>query len=85
MSTKSSFTRTKIVATIGPSSNTKAILTEMIANGVDVFRMNFSHGTHQDHLKLYNIIRGISKTVAVMVDLSGPKFRIGMVEKPFEA
>ena len=84
MTTKSSFTRTKIVATIGPASNTKEILTEMVEAGVDVFRLNFSHGTHEEHLKVYNIIREISKTVAVLVDLSGPKFRIGMVEQPFE-
>lgn len=85
MTSKSSFTRTKIVATIGPASNTKPILEEMIDKGVDVFRMNFSHGTHEEHLKVYKTIREISKAIAVMVDLSGPKFRIGMVEKPFEA
>ena len=86
MATKSklSFTRTKIVATIGPASNTKETLSDMLEAGVDVFRMNFSHGTHDEHLKFYNIIRDISKTIAVMVDLSGPKFRIGMVDKPFE-
>lgn len=84
MTTKSSFTRTKIVATIGPVSNTKPILTELITKGVDVIRLNFSHGTHEDHLKVYKIVREISNSIAVMVDLSGPKFRIGMVEKAFE-
>ena len=85
MTTKSSFTRTKIVATIGPASNTKQALTDLIEKGVDVIRLNFSHGTHEDHLKVYNIVREISTSIAVMVDLSGPKFRIGMVEKAFEA
>ena len=85
MTTKSSFTRTKIVATIGPASNTKPMLTELISKGVDVIRLNFSHGTHEDHLRVYKIIREISATVAVMVDLSGPKFRIGKIEKAFEA
>ncbi len=83
MTTKSSFTRTKIVATIGPASNTKAVLTDLLEAGVDAFRLNFSHGTHDEHLKVYNLIREISPTVAVLIDLSGPKFRIGLVEKPF--
>lgn len=84
MTTKSSFTRTKIVATIGPASNTKEKLQELIEAGVDVMRLNFSHGTHEDHLRVYKLIREISKTISVLVDLSGPKFRIGLVEKPFE-
>lgn len=84
MTTKSSFTRTKIVATIGPASNTKEKLQELIEAGVDVMRLNFSHGTHEDHLRVYKLIRELSNTVAVLVDLSGPKFRIGLVEQAFE-
>lgn len=84
--TKSSnFTRTKIVATVGPSSNTKAILKKMIIAGVDVFRLNFSHGDHETHQKTYELIRSTADTIAILVDLSGPKFRIGEVETPFTA
>ena len=82
---KSQFTRTKIVATVGPSSNTKLILSNMVKAGVDVFRLNFSHGDHESHKKIYNLIRKTSNTIAVLIDLSGPKFRIGTVEKPFIA
>ena len=85
MATKSFFTRTKIVSTIGPASNTKKKLQELIEAGVDVIRLNFSHGTHEDHLQVYKLIRELSSTVAVLVDLSGPKFRIGLVDQPFEA
>ena len=49
---KVSYNKTKIVATVGPSSSSKEMLRALIKEGVDVFRLNFSHGTHEDHLKV---------------------------------
>ena len=46
-----SYNKTKIVATVGPASNNKEMLRALVKEGVDVFRLNFSHGTHEDHLK----------------------------------
>ncbi len=74
-------TRTKILATLGPSSNTKEKIGELIEAGVDGFRLNFSHGTHEEHKETYNLIRDVAKAkgahIAVVADLQGPKLRIG--------
>ena len=74
-------TRTKILATLGPMSNSDEKIAELIDAGVDGFRLNFSHGTHEQHKKMYEKIRRISKEkkayVAVVADLQGPKLRIG--------
>lgn len=74
---------TKIIATIGPSSSCKEILRQMFEEGIDVCRLNFSHGTHEEHLKNINNIRELNKemdiNVAIMADLQGPKLRIGEV------
>ena len=74
-------TRTKILATLGPSSNTKEKIEELIEAGVDGFRLNFSHGTHEEHKNTYNLIRKVSAEkdvhIAVVADLQGPKLRIG--------
>ena len=79
-----SFANTKIVATVGPASNTKEKLLELIVAGVSVFRLNFSHGKHEDHLKVIEHIRELNKTfdynVSILQDLQGPKIRIGEVE-----
>ncbi|TZF82247.1 pyruvate kinase [Pedobacter sp. BS3] len=76
--------RTKIVATLGPASSKKEILLSMIKAGVDVCRLNFSHGKQEDHLKTIETIREINskyKThVGILADLQGPKIRIGMVQ-----
>lgn len=77
--------KTKIVATMGPAStSSKEVLRSMIIEGVDVCRLNFSHGTHEDHLKTIEMIREINKeeglNVAILADLQGPKIRIGEVE-----
>jgi pyruvate kinase len=76
--------KTKIVATIGPASASKETLTKMIQEGMNVCRINFSHGSHEDHLKVIQIIREIndelSTNVALLADLQGPKIRIGEVE-----
>lgn len=76
--------RTKIVATLGPASNTKEVITEIIRAGANVLRLNFSHGTHEDHLKVINSIREIRKErnyrVGMLQDLQGPKIRIGLMK-----
>jgi len=75
---------TKIVATIGPASSDPAILTRMIRAGVDVVRLNFSHGKAQDHIDRSNLERQAAaecgREVAIMADLQGPKIRIGKFE-----
>ncbi|HET9054752.1 MAG TPA: pyruvate kinase, partial [Cyclobacteriaceae bacterium] len=77
---KVSFNKTKIVATVGPASNNKEMLKALVQEGVDVFRLNFSHGTHADHQKVIDIVREINKEencrVALLLDLQGPKIRV---------
>src|SRR5450830_75219 len=72
---------TKIVATLEPASNTPEILTRMIAAGVDVVRMNFSHGSANDHMERAQMVRAVAanlgREIAIMADLQGPKIRIG--------
>lgn len=72
---------TKIVATLGPASSSPDILERMIRGGVDVVRMNFSHGTAQDHVDRAALVREVAaragKEVAIMADLQGPKIRVG--------
>ena len=72
--------RTKIVATVGPSTHSEDIIKNMILEGVNVFRINFSHGSHEDHIKAINKIRKVDKTLgthSAFADLQGPKIRIG--------
>ena len=75
--------RTKIIATVGPASGTPGALEALVAAGVDVFRLNFSHGTHESHREVYGRIRAaasrVGRLVAVMQDLSGPKIRTGPI------
>src|SRR5258705_7825376 len=72
---------TKIIATVGPSSNSDAMLDALIAAGTDIFRLNFSHGTHESQGATYARIRAASEragsVVAILQDLSGPKIRTG--------
>jgi pyruvate kinase len=72
---------TKIVATVGPASRDPATLNDLVAAGVDLFRLNFSHGTTDEHTLALNAIRAIGKAngcpVGVLQDLSGPKIRLG--------
>lgn len=78
------FNRTKILATVGPASNTPEKLWELVKAGADVFRLNFSHGSHEDHLKVINHIKALNlkygTTIAMLQDLQGPKIRTGEVE-----
>lgn len=73
--------RTKIVATVGPASSAPATLDALIGAGVDVFRLNFSHGTHALHAETFHAIRAAAarsgRDVAILQDLSGPKIRTG--------
>ena len=74
---------TKIIATIGPATNSADAIAALIDAGVDVFRLNFSHGTHESHGELIQRIREASANagccVAIMQDLSGPKIRTGLL------
>ncbi|WP_029015079.1 pyruvate kinase [Niveispirillum irakense] len=71
----------KIVATVGPASNTPEKLRELFLAGADVFRLNFSHGTHEDHAKVHAAIRALEqemgRPIGILQDLQGPKIRIG--------
>ena len=75
--------RTKIIATIGPASSSKEVLTKLIENGCSVFRINFSHGSHESHAEVIQNIRSVANTlkqsVAILGDLQGPKIRIGSI------
>ena len=79
------FNKTKIIATVGPASNSKTTLKSLIETGVDVFRLNFSHGTHEDHLKVINNINALNDemgtNIPMLQDLQGPKIRLGEMEK----
>lgn len=76
--------RTKIVATLGPASNSQEVIAQMVAAGVDVVRMNFSHGTREEHLHRAAVVReaaqSLERTIGIMCDLQGPKIRIGKFE-----
>jgi len=74
------FAKTKIVCTIGPSSQEEQLLEEMIIAGMDVARLNFSHGNHQWHKEIFDKIRAISDEIAILFDLQGPKIRLGEIE-----
>ena len=73
--------RAKIVATLGPSTSTSEAIEDLIRNGVNVVRMNFSHGTHEQHRARFDLVRAASKKlgrpVAILQDLQGPKLRVG--------
>ncbi|MEQ8303634.1 MAG: pyruvate kinase [Cyclobacteriaceae bacterium] len=77
------YNKTKIVATIGPASNSREMLRALAKEGVDVFRLNFSHGTHDDHQKVIDRVREINDEMgthlALLIDLQGPKIRVNKV------
>jgi pyruvate kinase len=76
--------KTKIIATVGPACNTKEKLWELVQAGANIFRLNFSHGNHEGHLKVINYIRELRKehnvNIAILQDLQGPKIRTDEVE-----
>jgi pyruvate kinase len=78
--------KTKIICTIGPASSSRAVLRHLIESGMSVARLNFSHGTHDEHRRMIDTIRTLSdelKTpVAILQDLCGPKIRVGEIPEP---
>ena len=80
--------RTKILATLGPASHSIEIIEGLIKAGANMFRLNFSHGSHEYHLDTLNNIReamkNLNTTVGVLQDISGPKVRVGDLKEPFE-
>lgn len=78
--------KTKIVATIGPASADPQVLSRIIAAGLDVARLNFSHGDHASHQKTMDLVRRLAReqgrTVAILQDLAGPKIRLGELPTP---
>lgn len=81
--------KTKIVATLGPASSSKEVLREMMIHGVDVCRVNFSHGSYQSYIDLIRTIRELNEelgfTTAILADLQGPKLRVGeMADGPID-
>lgn len=79
--------KTKILATIGPASDSQEIIEKLIETGVNVFRLNFSHSTHEYHSKILSRIRDAIKNtgqiVGILQDISGPKVRVGELEEDF--
>jgi pyruvate kinase len=75
--------RAKIVCTLGPASNSEEMLHELMRHGMDVARLNFSHGTHEDHAKTIQRVRKVAaaqdRTICILQDLQGPKLRTGML------
>src|SRR5579883_1360546 len=76
--------RAKIVATLGPASSNESVFRELLRAGLDVARLNFSHGTHPEKLKLIEMVRKVSreegKPVCILGDLQGPKIRTGRLK-----
>ena len=78
--------RTKIVATLGPASSSRETVLELSRAGMDAARLNFSHGTHEDHAETMRLVREVSeeaeRPIAIIADLQGPKVRIGELGEP---
>lgn len=79
------FNKTKIIATVGPSTASKEMLIQLIQAGVQIFRLNFSHGTHANHQQVIEHVRAINqqlgKSMCLLQDLQGPKIRIGQLQQ----
>src|SRR4029450_5413965 len=75
---------TRVVATLGPASSNREVLSGMVEAGLDVVRLNFSHGEKADHVARFELVRAVAgeleRTLAVLVDLQGPKIRVGVVD-----
>ena len=85
--------KAKIVCTIGPASNYESMLRDLMRLGMDVARLNFSHGTHEDHARMIERLRKAAekegRTICILQDLQGPKIRTGKLNTarrlPFKA
>jgi len=79
--------KTKIVCTLGPVSSNEEMLEKMIIAGMDIVRLNFSHGSHEDFRNLFNMVRRVSEKydhqVSIICDIQGPKIRTGIMAQPF--
>src|ERR1700743_1960878 len=73
--------RTKIIATLGPASSSPEMLARLFQASADVFRLNFSHGTHEDHAARFAMIRELEekfdRPIGILADVQGPKLRVG--------
>ena len=80
--------RTKIIATLGPACSSEEVVNQLLTAGVDVFRLNFSHGTHEQHTETIRVVReasmAIGRYIPIVGDIQGPKLRIGDVEGVIE-
>ena len=76
--------RTKILATLGPASSSEEMIYRLLTSGVDAFRLNFSHGRHEEHARVISVIRDVAvdlgRYIPIVADIQGPKLRIGDVE-----
>src|SRR5215813_13926019 len=76
--------RAKIICTIGPASNSEEMIRELMLRGMDVARLNFSHGTHEQHAlvidRLRRVAAGLERSICIMQDLQGPKIRTGRLK-----
>jgi pyruvate kinase len=81
------FTRTKIVCTIGPASDNRKMISSLLDSGMDVARINFSHGDPEHHRELFDLLREVSaekgRHLAILCDIQGPKIRTGRMKEPF--
>lgn len=84
---KEKLVKTKIVCTLGPASSKPEVLEEMIKAGMDIVRLNFSHGTHEEHTKAFNMVRELgakyNQQISIIADIQGPKIRTGVMKEPF--
>nr|WP_233220159.1 pyruvate kinase [Pleurocapsa sp. CCALA 161] len=75
--------KTKIVATIGPASSSRSTILQMVQRGMNVARLNFSHGSYEDHAQMVSLLRGVSQElntpITILQDLQGPKIRVGQL------
>lgn len=82
MTAKVHHRRTRIVATIGPASSTPEMILKLAQAGVNVFRLNFSHGSHEEHKARYEAIRAaepiVGRPLGILADMQGPKLRVGV-------
>ena len=80
--------KTKIIATLGPASNSETVLRKMFRSGLDMVRLNFSHGTHREHLNRIGMARNLNKklrrSIKIMQDLEGYRIRVGNLTKPIQ-